>query len=168
MILQPSHAPTGAGQLGARGSFLSDVKVADLQIEDAPTLTDAPPYLGKEMGSAAFVSYPKAKERPLQNDILYYLLAGHQINYLHSSGSTGFPKPIPITNLTVVHSCIMSSIQDHANFSSTCSLVLPFFLHSTSSKAPTIPNPQNTIEVVQSTRLDSITVTPGLLLYKRR
>jgi len=82
------------------GSLLDEIsaEVTDLQIEDVPTLAYAYPYLEKETGSAAFVSYPKAKERPLPNDILHYL---------HSSGSTGFPKPIPITNLTAVHWCIM-------------------------------------------------------------
>ncbi|KAF9232886.1 amp-CoA ligase, partial [Melanogaster broomeanus] len=68
-----------------------------LQIEEPPALAYAYPKLGKEMASDPFVPYRKAEERPMNNDIMYYL---------HSSGSTGFPKPIPITYLTAVHWCM--------------------------------------------------------------
>lgn len=72
--------------------------LAELQIEDPPTLAYVYPELGKETESTQFVSYPAAEERALKDDIMFYL---------HSSGSTGFPKTIPVTNLTALHWCIM-------------------------------------------------------------
>ena len=69
----------------------------ELEIEEPPVLAYAYPQLGKETASMSFVPYPKADQRPVNDAIVYYL---------HSSGSTGFPKPIPITYLTAVHWCL--------------------------------------------------------------
>lgn len=93
------------------GPLLDEIstEVAGLRIEDPPTLAYTYPELGKETGSSPFVPYPKAEGRPFKDDILCYL---------HSSGSTGFPKPIPITNLTAVHWCIMREYSFHSRCSS--------------------------------------------------
>jgi acyl-coenzyme A synthetase/AMP-(fatty) acid ligase len=68
----------------------------EFEIEEPPALAYAYPQLGEETASTPFAPYPKADERPVNDAIAYYL---------HSSGSTGFPKPIPITHLTAMHWC---------------------------------------------------------------
>lgn len=73
-------------------------ELAEVQIEDLPTLAYAYPELGKETANTPFVPYPKGGTRPLKDNVMFYL---------HSSGSTGFPKPIPLTNISAVHWCIM-------------------------------------------------------------
>lgn len=82
------------------GSLLDGIsaELRELQIEDPPTFAYAFPELGRETANTPFVPYPKAEERPSKDNVLFYL---------HSSGSTGFPKPIPITNITAVHWCMM-------------------------------------------------------------
>ena len=82
-------------------------ELAELQIEDSPTLAYAYPELGKETASTPFVPYPVAEERFLKDNVMYYL---------HSSGSTGYPKPIPITNIAAVHWCIMRECSLGCNF----------------------------------------------------
>lgn len=74
------------------------VELPELRVEDPPPLAYAYPKLGKETDNSPFVPYPKAEGRPLKDEMLCYL---------HSPGSTGFPKPIPITNPTAVHWCMM-------------------------------------------------------------
>ncbi|KAF8438365.1 putative aminoadipate reductase [Boletus edulis BED1] len=166
------------------GSLLDGIttEVTELHIEDPPTLAYAYPELGKETESTPFIPYPKAEVRPLKEDILYYL---------HSSGSTGFPKPIPTTNLTAVHWCLAPSVQDHVNFPKHITIgaasLPPFHMmgmlmqiylpvaslqsvavfsptsYHDPRKAPIIPNPQNSIEVIQTTKSNSAIVVPAFL-----
>jgi hypothetical protein len=63
-------------------------------IEEIPTLAQCYPYLGRETYSDIFVPYPALEKPQGMDDVILYL---------HSSGSTGFPKPIPQTNTTVLH-----------------------------------------------------------------
>lgn len=92
---------------GIRTEFASsssgvDEPIIDLEIAEPPALAYVyPELLSKETTTTPFVSYPKADERPANDAIMYYL---------HSSGSTGFPKPIPITYLTAVHWCITRTL----------------------------------------------------------
>ncbi|KAI6017887.1 putative aminoadipate reductase [Pisolithus marmoratus] len=93
------------------GSLISEVKrelatpgdkVYDLQIDEPPTLATVYPYISEETIDSPFVPYPKGEMN--NNDIMFYL---------HSSGSTGFPKPIPITYLIGKHWCIMPVMVEH-------------------------------------------------------
>lgn len=68
----------------------------NLQVDEALLLKDLYPALVRDTPDEAFVLYPPQTARSSKNDVLFYL---------HSSGSTGFPKPIPITNLTAIHWC---------------------------------------------------------------
>ncbi|KAF9244919.1 putative aminoadipate reductase [Melanogaster broomeanus] len=139
-----------------------------LQIEAPPALAYAYPKLGKETASDPFVPYPKAEKRPLNDDIMCYL---------HSSGSTGFPKPIPITYLTAVRWCMMPPTIEHVDIPIDIRIGVAFlpsfhimgtlfqlFLPMASLKsvsvyaptsyhvptaAPVMPNPQNAIETVE-------------------
>ena len=65
-----------------------------LSVEEIPTLAQCYPYLGRETYNDTFVPYP-ALQRPQGMDDV--------ILYIHSSGSTGLPKPIPQTNTTALH-----------------------------------------------------------------
>ena len=58
---------------------------AELTVYELPTLRYAFPNLGKELATDHFVPYPALSKRPdLDSPAIY----------IHSSGSTGFPKPI--------------------------------------------------------------------------
>ena len=61
---------------------------AQLTVHELPTLRFAFPKLGKEVAADSFTPYPPALKRPdLDSPAIY----------IHSSGSTGFPKPISLT-----------------------------------------------------------------------
>ncbi|KAH7882112.1 putative aminoadipate reductase [Phlebopus sp. FC_14] len=153
-----------------------------LQIEDLPTLVYAYPDLANEIAGSPFVPYPKAKDRPAGSDVMYYL---------HSSGSTGFPKPIPITYLIAVHWCITPVILEHVDSPldlRVCVAALPSFhtlgvyvqlllpiaslkpvsvyaptSYHDSTAAPIIPNAANTLESVQLTKANVLVVVPTFL-----
>jgi len=87
------------------GSLINGIKtdfvcqgaeMSQLHIDEVPALKDLYPALVSDLPNEAAVPYPQTS-RPSKNDILFYL---------HSSGSTGFPKPIPMTNLTTIHWCL--------------------------------------------------------------
>lgn len=93
------------------GSLISEVKrglsphgdeAYDLQVEEPPTLATVYPYMSEETIDSHFVPYPKGE---MNNDDVMF--------YLHSSGSTGFPKPIPITHLVGKHHCITPIVIEH-------------------------------------------------------
>ncbi|KIJ18039.1 hypothetical protein PAXINDRAFT_97557 [Paxillus involutus ATCC 200175] len=86
-------------------ALLGDTSI-QLRVDEPPALAYAYPKLGKEVAGTPFVPYPKAEKRPVNNDIMLYL---------HSSGSTGFPKPIPITYGICFHWCITPSFLDRGD-----------------------------------------------------
>jgi acyl-CoA synthetase (AMP-forming)/AMP-acid ligase II len=65
----------------------------ELHIDEIPSLAEIYPKLGKEKPSDSFEPYPPTT-RPPMSDIAIYI---------HSSGSTGFPKAIPQTHEIMVH-----------------------------------------------------------------
>ncbi|KAG9308660.1 putative aminoadipate reductase [Chiua virens] len=106
-IIATSHS-LGTLLDGIRIELASGVEeLNQIEIDEPPTLAFAYPELGKETTSSPFAPYPKLDERPANDAIMYYL---------HSSGSTRFPKPIPITYLTAVHWCITPSVLEHVDF----------------------------------------------------
>ena len=64
----------------------------ELIIEEVPTLRDIFPKLGVETKDDPFTPF-KTDYKPKLDEIAMYL---------HSSGSTGFPKPIPQTHQTLL------------------------------------------------------------------
>lgn len=64
-----------------------------LSVEEVPLLMEIYPRLGTEMTMDPFRPFPLGAERPQPKD---------RCLYLHSSGSTGFPKAIPLTHLTLL------------------------------------------------------------------
>ncbi|KAG1855628.1 putative aminoadipate reductase [Suillus subalutaceus] len=85
------------------GLVSSATQINQLQIDEIPSLNHLYPALVSGTPNAAIVPYssPLAGSPSSENDILFYL---------HSSGSTGFPKPIPMTNLTAIHWCITHGV----------------------------------------------------------
>lgn len=65
-----------------------------LLVEEIPSLQEIYPNLGHEREDDPFVPCPSQKERPALTDTAIYL---------HSSGSTGFPKAIPQTYEILIH-----------------------------------------------------------------
>lgn len=63
------------------------------QIDEVPGLSELYPLLGKESVQDKFDEYPPPAVRPPITALAAYL---------HSSGSTGMPKPIPETYATFV------------------------------------------------------------------
>lgn len=66
--------------------------------EEVPNLTTLFPYLGMETARDSFDSYP----------LLAYPKPDECAIYLHSSGSTGLPKAIPITHVTLFKGWVTS------------------------------------------------------------
>lgn len=69
-----------------------------LSIQEAPALAQCFPELGRETAEHKFNPYP-ARSTPLEMDELLF--------YLHSSGSTGIPKPIAQTSRTMLGWCAL-------------------------------------------------------------
>ncbi|KZT19320.1 acetyl-CoA synthetase-like protein [Neolentinus lepideus HHB14362 ss-1] len=69
-----------------------------LEITEIPAFTDVFPLLGKETSDDPFEPFELKDWNPGFDDPALYL---------HSSGSTGFPKPITQTHRTVLHWCSM-------------------------------------------------------------
>ncbi|KAG8221462.1 acetyl-CoA synthetase-like protein [Butyriboletus roseoflavus] len=72
-----------------------------LVVDELPTLSYAFPKLGNEVEAGPFVPYPAPMSRPdLDSPAIY----------LHSSGSTGFPKPIPHSHRVQILSWLVTPL----------------------------------------------------------
>ncbi|KAJ7455824.1 hypothetical protein FB451DRAFT_1354034 [Mycena latifolia] len=74
-----------------------------LSVEEVPSLAQIYPNLGCETPDCAFELYPSEPNRPSLDDICIYL---------HSSGSTGLPKPIAQTHRTLMQWASNGLIQE--------------------------------------------------------
>ncbi|KAG2103392.1 putative aminoadipate reductase [Suillus discolor] len=88
------------------GSVSQDTDASQLQLDMMPTLKYLYPMLGTGSPDENFLPYPPQASRSSSDDILYYL---------HSSGSTGFPKAIPATHQTIIGWCRSSCVINHIN-----------------------------------------------------
>lgn len=83
----------------------------ELVVDELPTLSYAFPKLGSEVEADPFVPYPAPASRPdLDSPVIYF----------HSSGSTGFPRPIPHSHKFQI--CFIGNRQ--SSFVLTVSLLL--------------------------------------------
>ncbi|KZT20031.1 putative nonribosomal peptide synthetase [Neolentinus lepideus HHB14362 ss-1] len=154
-------------ELGIRGY--------ELGVEEIPSLTDLFPCLGKEDASDDFRLYP-ALNKSDPNDVLIYI---------HSSGSTGFPKPIPQTVQIIFDWCNQPPAVDVRGLDDSLVLgvvALPSFhtlgftmqimLPLTTGKrialfrpqfpdAPINPNPDITMEALMSSGSTSVIAVPS-------
>ncbi|KZT21262.1 acetyl-CoA synthetase-like protein [Neolentinus lepideus HHB14362 ss-1] len=182
MLQQTSchHLITTSASLG---SLISGIKAElstinyDLKIDELPSLYDAFPRLGQETADYPFTPYP-AVTNCKSDDIAIYL---------HSSGSTGFPKSIPHSNRTLggIYNgplgADMYRYHKHLRFGA---LALPTFhllglsyqvftpLVDGTSVAmfepkypalPIIPGPENTLEGMKRTKVNAIICVPTFL-----
>ncbi|KAG1870691.1 putative aminoadipate reductase [Suillus subalutaceus] len=167
---------------GVKASLVSDTQTSQLQIDEIPALSHLYTALVSGTPNEAIVPYSSPGLRSSENDVLFYL---------HSSGSTGFPKPIPVGNLTAVHWCTSPSIAglidapvhiriNAASLPSFHTLGVNFQLFvpiaSLSSvsifpptsfldplAAPVIPNSQNILDSVLKTKSNAMIVVPAFL-----
>lgn len=68
---------------------------SSLQYDELPSLPKIWPQFGGDVNETV-EPFPTSTESPSKEDIVFYL---------HSSGSTGLPKPIPQRQITVLHNC---------------------------------------------------------------
>ena len=66
----------------------------ELTVDEMPSLDEVYPKLGQEKAGDPFEPYPQEATWGPVTDI---------VMYLHSSGSSGFPKAIPQSRLTLTH-----------------------------------------------------------------
>ncbi|KAJ7067512.1 putative nonribosomal peptide synthetase [Mycena amicta] len=64
-----------------------------LSVQEIPTLGQLYPFLGREAPQDVFTLYPAGKASIEDSEVAFYL---------HSSGSTGLPKPIPISHRYII------------------------------------------------------------------
>ncbi|KAG1790286.1 putative aminoadipate reductase [Suillus plorans] len=160
---------------GVEAGLMSATQTSQLQIDEIPALKHLYPSLVSGTPNEAIVPYPSLGSPSSDNDVLFYL---------HSSGSTGFPKPIPISNLTAIHWCLTPSILDLVNLPTPIRIdaaPLPSFhtfgiyfqllapiaaLSSVSIYPPTsflVPNSHNILDSVLKTKLNTLMVVPAFL-----
>lgn len=97
---------------GVRAELSTTYPDFDLDIWEAPTLNEIYPKLGSETVDDSFTPYPPSPTRAALTDVAIYL---------HSSGSTGFPKCIPQSHMIMVEwaSFCMLLHQFHSKATST-------------------------------------------------
>ncbi|KII87501.1 hypothetical protein PLICRDRAFT_257848 [Plicaturopsis crispa FD-325 SS-3] len=156
----------------------------ELEISEAPAFDLLYPCLGRETSSDPFDEYPEPAldRRPKLSDILLYL---------HSSGSTGFPKPIPQSHLSMIQWCTFPIVAETSEFTPPirlAAMALPPF-HATGlivqllsplislrgtclyppmaknggTGQPIIPNSENFIEHARRTRATALITVPTFL-----
>ncbi|GLB33171.1 putative acetyl-CoA synthetase-like protein [Lyophyllum shimeji] len=153
----------------------------DLLIQDIPSFTTAYPQLARETAEHPFERYPGPSQRPRKDDL--YL-------YLHSSGSTGFPKAIPQTHLVCTQWASLPAVadfRDHIPRVTIGCMALPPFhtlgvymqlmnplygivpisvfppTATSSELLPATPSPQNILEHVKLTKSNALMIIPTLL-----
>ncbi|KZP33045.1 acetyl-CoA synthetase-like protein [Athelia psychrophila] len=165
------------------GPLLRDVRELlptdfPLAVEEIPTLSQCYPHLSNEVENDTFVPYPASQEGRSPDDLLFYL---------HSSGSTNFPKPIPQTDRTALSWCRADVVKDfrgsraavmHLPRFHTMSVIVQFLTTMTSvcsvalypptsfsdhAKAPVMPSPDNIKEHAKRTQSNYVIVPPIIL-----
>ncbi|KAJ7099035.1 putative aminoadipate reductase [Mycena crocata] len=177
---------TTKGSLGRLVGAVSEDAAAkspsyELSIEEVPLLGQIYPHLGHESAEHAFQPYPAPATRVAVDDV---------VSYLHSSGSTGFPKSIPQTHRTFIDFAALEGVAETVELSprhavgalppfhalaSVTQFVLPLCnngtacIHPLASTAteyvlPVVPTPENAIENAQKVKATGITTVPAMIL----
>ncbi|KAJ7785171.1 putative aminoadipate reductase [Mycena maculata] len=153
----------------------------ELFIEEIPLLGQIYPHLGHETPEDPFVPYPSPATRTALDSVAVYL---------HSSGSTGFPKSIPETHRNFIHYAALDGLSEMAEMSPRQAVgALPAFhamgiltqfirpilnggtacIYAPVSTAsaygiPVAPTAENAIENARKTRATGIVAVPALIL----
>ncbi|KAJ7625813.1 putative nonribosomal peptide synthetase [Roridomyces roridus] len=155
----------------------------DLSIEEIPLLGQLYPHLGDESPSDQFIPYPSpAKCTPLDTVAMY----------LHSSGSTGFPKSIPETHRTLLHYAAMDAVFESRELAPRQAVgalpsfhalamveqfIFPLLAGGTACiypptslstpmeyRIPIVPTAENAIENAQRAKANGIVAVPAMIL----
>ncbi|KZT04547.1 acetyl-CoA synthetase-like protein [Laetiporus sulphureus 93-53] len=152
----------------------------EVHIDELPPFGDIFPALSSSFDPPAPApdAYPAATKHVQPDDILLYL---------HSSGSTGHPKPIPHTHTTIIQWCLMPLIIESRkrairwgcmalpgfHVMGLCSqLYAPlvsgqptslFPPRALQSAPPVVPTPQNTIDTARKTGCTAIESVPAFV-----
>ncbi|KAG6832642.1 putative NRPS-like protein biosynthetic cluster [Tephrocybe sp. NHM501043] len=155
-------------------TFRSNVK-----IEEMPSFSSVYPYLAHETADRPFKSYPPPIKRPFKYDLCLYL---------HSSGSTGNPRPIPITQISWTQCALPTDLKEYKPRLTLGVMIMPSF-HSfgmgvqlfqpvfgvlsvsvyppNSAHAkpgmPTVASPENVIEHMKRTNSNALIAPPTYL-----
>ncbi|KAJ7865231.1 putative aminoadipate reductase [Mycena leptocephala] len=153
----------------------------ELSVEEIPLLGQLYPHLGHETTEDAFVPYPAPTTRTSFDGIAMYL---------HSSGSTGFPKCIPETHRNLIHYAALEGVAQLAEISPRLAVgALPAFhalgmvtqflapilcggtacTYPPASTAteyiiPVSPTPENAIKNAKGANATGIMAVPALIL----
>ncbi|KAJ7045269.1 hypothetical protein C8F04DRAFT_1344072 [Mycena alexandri] len=152
-----------------------------LSMEEIPLLGQIYPHLGHETTEHPFVPYPGPTTRTALDEVALYV---------HSSGSTGFPKSIPATHRTLIQYAAMELCTQTVELSPRQAVgALPAFhsygmmlqlcnpmlaggtvcIYPPASTAtgyviPVNPTPQNAIENAKRTKATGISAVPAFLV----
>ncbi|KAJ7443002.1 putative aminoadipate reductase [Mycena latifolia] len=167
--------------VGAVGTELSAQSPPyELSIEEIPFLGQLYPRLGHETIEDPFVPYPSPATRTPLDDVALYL---------HSSGSTGFPKSIPETHRSIIHFAALETLTDLVDISPrhavgalpafhalafVSQLIYPLltggtaciYPPSTASEyvVPVVPTPQNALENARKANATGVMAVPAMIM----
>ncbi|KAJ7496484.1 putative aminoadipate reductase, partial [Mycena latifolia] len=153
----------------------------EVSIEEIPLLGEIYPYLGRERKGDPFESYPGPATRTPLDDVALYL---------HSSGSTGFPKCIPETHRMILLFANMEISVDAPEISPRLgvgalppfhamgmfSQMIPPLTHcstaciqppastATAYVVPPVPTPESTLENARKAHATGIMAVPAMIL----
>ncbi|TFK59329.1 putative aminoadipate reductase [Pluteus cervinus] len=148
-----------------------------LRIDEAPDVLSIYPELGGKRDEDSLPLWPHPAVRPKDEDICLYL---------HSSGSTGFPKAIPLPHKNLVQWAALLDRVGHTYSTVGCMALPPFHSFSVFSQTmysifhqltiavypprvlakgqlPVIPSPDNIIEHIRLTKADALMIVPAFL-----
>ncbi|KAG6852620.1 putative secondary metabolism biosynthetic enzyme [Blastosporella zonata] len=153
--------------------------ISNLKIEEMPAFTSVYPYFAHETTDHLFKPYPPPVQRPLKNDICLYL---------HSSGSTGYPRPIPLTQIYWTLGALPADLKEHNPRLRVGSMFMPGFhcfgigmqlfqlifgvlsigVYPPNSALaqpgpPLIPSPENVLEHMKLTESNALIAPPTFL-----
>ncbi|TFK74139.1 putative aminoadipate reductase [Pluteus cervinus] len=148
-----------------------------LQIDEAPNVLSIYPELGGKVDEDPLPLWPHPAVRPKDEDICFYL---------HSSGSTGFPKPISLPHRNLVQWAALLECVRHTHTTVGCMALPPFhalgvfaqtmysIFHQLTiavypprvlsrGQLPVIPSPDNIIDHIRRTKADALMIVPAFL-----
>ncbi|KAG6885392.1 putative NRPS-like protein biosynthetic cluster [Termitomyces sp. T159_Od127] len=158
-------------------SHIIDTSIArELQIEDMPSIASVYPYFTNEVFEHPFEFYPSAPHRPSKDDLCLYL---------HSSGSTGNPRPIGLTHIFWIHWQGAISDKSKSRLTIGCMCMPPFHAFGIGIQLfvpiyvlfsiavyppnaaspdkpspPVVPSPENVLEHMKLTKSDVLVAPP--------
>nr|GAT45909.1 acetyl-CoA synthetase-like protein [Mycena chlorophos] len=152
----------------------------ELFIEEIPLVSTIYPFIGNETPKDPFTPYPSAGSRAAPHSTALYL---------HSSGSTGLPKPIPLSHLSIATFGSLPVFWDLTALSPRLAtgalpafhamalfiqFLAPVFCGITAClypplslreyRVPVSATPQNALEQAKRARVDGVICVPAFLL----